>query len=249
MTLSDNKKLIIANFDQAATSYDAYADVQKEIAATLRKIVREHLPLARDIVEIGCGTGLFTEHLHSLYPQAEIFATDISKNMVRECSHKFRANERLHYNICDGEFLFLPRQVDLIASNLAFQWFEYLHKSIRKLWPQTHSLAFTVFLEGSFSSWKAAYNDKEEGNVMHPLLSPYEFQDLCNSFDAKKKIVKFQTISRRHLCATDFLHTLREIGAQTPQPGRSPKNLRKVLNQFPNGIEINYEVGYGLLLR
>jgi ubiquinone/menaquinone biosynthesis C-methylase UbiE len=42
------------------------------------------------ILEIGCGTGLLTRQLRSLFQDAEIVATDISLEMIRQAERGWR---------------------------------------------------------------------------------------------------------------------------------------------------------------
>lgn len=74
---------ICQSFD-AAEKYDQAATVQRVAARELFQ--RIHTCMAGKkpmrILEIGCGTGLLTEHLRACWPDADILATDFAPNML-----------------------------------------------------------------------------------------------------------------------------------------------------------------------
>ena len=85
MTLdSDNssssfEKKIIESFSKYARSYDRYAILQRSMAERLASYLPE--PTPPHIIELGCGTGLFTRHLLTL-PIKSLTLNDISSAMI-----------------------------------------------------------------------------------------------------------------------------------------------------------------------
>lgn len=70
---------VMNNYDGIAESYDLLMGDRSAHIATVRHLLREHMPAARSILDIGCGTGLVTARL------AEDYATvgmDISPEMI-----------------------------------------------------------------------------------------------------------------------------------------------------------------------
>jgi 2-polyprenyl-3-methyl-5-hydroxy-6-metoxy-1,4-benzoquinol methylase len=49
----------------------------------LSSLVREWIPQAQKVLEVGCGEGAITEHLVRLYPNADIMAIDITPRVGR----------------------------------------------------------------------------------------------------------------------------------------------------------------------
>ncbi|MFU8818294.1 MAG: alpha/beta fold hydrolase [Desulfurivibrio sp.] len=81
------KAAIRRRFDRAAATYDANADIQRR---TL-DLLLPHLPPpaeVAEILELGCGTGNYTEHLLRHYPAARLTALDFSQAMLEQARSK-----------------------------------------------------------------------------------------------------------------------------------------------------------------
>ncbi len=119
------KKRIRERFSRAAGTYDAHADVQRELAVLLGQQLPQGAVPGR-ILEIGCGTGTFTALLVGHYPEAEIIALDFSEGMLGQARAKLAGHARLSFLCEDGErFLAAcPSSFDLICSNSTMQWFD-----------------------------------------------------------------------------------------------------------------------------
>ncbi|MEA3488997.1 MAG: methyltransferase domain-containing protein [Candidatus Omnitrophota bacterium] len=123
-----DKNIISGNFSRSAASYDDHASVQGKCAEKLISLIR-----GRDftnILEVGCGTGMYTTLLRDEYSKAEITAVDISGDMVRVAREKFPGDD-IRFEIADGETIKFDRKFDLITSNASIQWFEDLDMTLR----------------------------------------------------------------------------------------------------------------------
>lgn len=135
-----NKKAIRHNFTKAAATYDAYSDIQQELAG---KLVNEcRLPLSsppQSILEIGCGTGNYTLLLAQRFSDADISTLDFSQQMVEMARLKLAPiSSRIKFICEDGESFLAaaPSSFDLITSNATMQWFDnidYAFFNIKKL--------------------------------------------------------------------------------------------------------------------
>ncbi len=122
------KNIISGNFSKSASSYDDHAEVQKECARKLLTLIkRKHFPR---ILEIGCGTGVYTHMLSKKYSDSEIVALDISDEMIKIAREKV-PKEGIDFISADGEQIEVDGKFDLITSNASFQWFENLGTALR----------------------------------------------------------------------------------------------------------------------
>ena len=176
------KHKVIRNFDRGAQDYDGYSGVQKSVA---QKLVTD-LPDACSILEIGCGTGNLTQEILNKYKNAKFCITDISPVMIEKVKHNIgcfdrRAREGGHtspdprclislalqghgddergieWKVLDGENPVASKQYDLIVSNMTFQWFENIEKSLDKLvslLKPNGSLFYTMPGPESFKEWR-----------------------------------------------------------------------------------------------
>ncbi|AGH81150.1 biotin biosynthesis protein BioC [Psychromonas sp. CNPT3] len=114
-----NKQAIAASFSKAASNYDHFASLQrcigKQLLADMTQLEASH------ILDMGCGTGYFSEKLGAKFKQRYINCLDISANMLLEV--KKRSQNKV---ICvQGDIDALPfkdASFDLIYSNLVVQW-------------------------------------------------------------------------------------------------------------------------------
>jgi len=121
------KKIIAGNFSRNAASYDAHAAVQRKCAEKLAEFA-DGKGVGR-ILEIGCGTGVYTRILRGMYAEADIEAVDISKDMVDHARKKI-LEDSVRFKVEDAERMKIAGKFDLITSNASFQWFEDLPKAI-----------------------------------------------------------------------------------------------------------------------
>ncbi len=127
--LAARKETIRQRFSRAAATYDAHADVQKEVARELAaRLPAARLPAAApaSILEIGCGSGNYTALLAGRFPDAEILALDFASGMVAAARRRLGESPRLALLCRDGEeFLATSsRRFDLVTSNATLQWFD-----------------------------------------------------------------------------------------------------------------------------
>jgi len=117
---------VLKHFTKAARSYDDYAEFQY---FTAEKIVQTIINPPNHILDIGCGTGILTYLLRQKFPNTHFIMLDIAPLMLRRAKEKL-GSSHIDY-ICgsgsDTNFivnLVKQKNIDLIVSNLCFQWFD-----------------------------------------------------------------------------------------------------------------------------
>jgi malonyl-CoA O-methyltransferase len=145
MTALD-KKQVAASFGRAASSYDNAAHLQRDIGSELlRQIPCDLKPQV--VVDLGCGTGYFSDALRRRFPAAKIIALDLAEGMLQFAQRQRELSAA--YLCADAESLPLQTGcVDLIFSSLAIQWCENLRVLFselqRVLSPNGHALLATL---------------------------------------------------------------------------------------------------------
>ncbi len=150
-----DKLIIRNNFSRNAAEYDDYAAVQKECAEKLITSVGEDKSFER-ILEIGCGTGIYTQMLREKFPDASITAVDISKEMITFAENKLR-DAKTDFIVADGEKLDFTEKFDLITSNVSFQWFEDFGgtlASFSRFLAGGGELCFSMYAPDTFGEFK-----------------------------------------------------------------------------------------------
>jgi malonyl-CoA O-methyltransferase len=112
-----HKQAIINAFSKAAHTYDQAAIIEQEIGSRLLDRI-EFLQLKPQyVLDLGSGTGSFTQKVQSLYPNAHVIGLDIAFAMTNFA----RQNNDGIYCCADAEQLpFANAKFDLIVSNCCF---------------------------------------------------------------------------------------------------------------------------------
>lgn len=140
-----NKEIMIRNFSRCARSYDAHADVQRIAARALTRYLPESG--VENILEIGCGTGIFTAYLMERFKGSRLEAIDISGSMVETARSKLQ-NAHIKFSVGDAEEVVPERKFDLVASNASFQWLRNVERFVsayREALTERGALVFSVF--------------------------------------------------------------------------------------------------------
>ncbi|MBI2441595.1 MAG: methyltransferase domain-containing protein [Lentisphaerae bacterium] len=156
--LANETKACAARFSAAAASYHAAAAVQRAVAARLSAL------LARDkaperILEIGCGTGLLTEHLCRLFPGTRIDALDMAGGMVEQCRSRLGSKPGLHCRVTELSAFCPDAPYALIVSSAALHWLYPLgdFMAMAASWLEHQgSLVFALMVRGTLAELHAA---------------------------------------------------------------------------------------------
>ena len=122
-----DKKALSRAFSAAATHYDSLAHFQQRVGFAL---LPETSKSVKNFLDLGCGTGFFIPHLQRLFPQASAIAMDIAPGMARFSGDKYKGA-----TVVCADAHALPLQtnrVDLIYSNLMFQWCDDIAQALRE---------------------------------------------------------------------------------------------------------------------
>ena len=236
----DRRTRIAAAFARAHRYEDA-ATVQRASAESLAaRIAAADLVPAPRILELGCGTGFLTSAVARALGPARWTVSDIAPAMIERA--RDATGIVADYRVLDGEAIDPAiGHFDLIASNLAFQWFEDLSLAVSRLASLLNEqglLAFTTMAAGSFPEWTEAL--AADGLMSGTPAYPGEpaLAALVPGLAGSVEIIDFAQPQRD---ASAFLHRLKAIGAGTPAEGYRPLGpaaLRGAMARFDAGPRI-----------
>lgn len=190
------------SFGSSCSTYDSSCDIQRLVASHLTSFLNGS---CKKVLEIGTGTGIFTDEIAEKYPEADVACVDISLPLLKEAMEK---HPQYKYICADGENLSLKNNgYDLMVSSSTFQWFENPAKSIPellKLLRPGGRFAFSIFAEGTFAEMSilnkmtgfGSVYDLKSDMFYKEILKPYDVQsETCEYilwFDSVKQFLKKQ---------------------------------------------------------
>lgn len=232
--IEGRKQRISDAFGAAADHYDDHAEPQRRAAARIAHMAESLGPAGR-ILEIGCGTGLLTRRIALLWPEAELIATDLSRAMVDIAAA--RIGGMATFQTMDGEW---PQgqgaSIDLILSNLAFQWFADIPGAVGRLMALLRPggrIVFSTMGQGSLRNWRNAHMACGFTSGVPDYPSIGAMRDMLAPFGTVYLIEERVPLERQGALA--LIEHLRGIGAVVPGEGHRPlgaKALRQVMAAF-----------------
>ncbi|TQR72845.1 malonyl-ACP O-methyltransferase BioC [Acinetobacter sp. RF14B] len=122
---------IARRFAQAHLSYKQHAVVQNAVAAELIQLLQQHVsqPDFQRVLEIGCGSGLFSQRFMQSYGFEHLFLNDL----YAEVQQHFQEDDRLLWGLGNIETLPLPQSLDLVVSSSSLQWIKDLAALLKKI--------------------------------------------------------------------------------------------------------------------
>ena len=240
--MSSARKTRIAQAFDRAEGYDAHARIQREAARQLAAKVAT-LPIDSKLpaLEIGCGTGFLTEALLAGCSPRRLLASDIAPAMIARARQRLGDRPGLDFELIDGEAPPAPPAGGwgLIASSLAFQWFEQPAAAIDRLAEMLAPggwLAIATLAPGSLAEWSTALRTAGLGAVARDYPDPATLHPHAE--------IRCYDIVEQHRDGRAFLHSLKAIGAATRWNGTaSPAGLRHAISAFEQGgAAITYRI-------
>lgn len=114
---------VAARFNQIALSYDQHDQFLREIGRRLlsRMAYIRHQP--RMILDMGAGTGFFSQCLREQFPKARVVACDCAPAMLEQAKLRRPLRRKTHFVCADAQSLpFMDHTFDLIFANLLLPW-------------------------------------------------------------------------------------------------------------------------------
>ncbi len=250
--MNEHKGRITEAFSAQADVYDAAADLQWLVAERLAEQITGRIRRnPKRILEIGCGTGFLSARLADAFPETRLILTDIAPTMLARC--RARIGDKHTYMVLDGEKPDgLEGGFDLIASNLAFQWFVDLPGALERLaglLAPGGQLIFATLGAETFREWRKAHEalNLSCGTPVYPKPDafPWPAPPIEHAYTD-------ELILHPYADGRDFVNSLKLLGASEPDPGYkplSPGAMRRLLTSLEGGFEATYHILYGEIKR
>lgn len=251
-----NRDILVRNFSKYAYLYDRHANIQRMVANALI----DEVPCVAfaNILEIGCGTGYYTNILKSRFKTARLKALDISCEMIKIAKQKLR-DEHIEFMVRNAEAIEFYEKFDLITSNAALQWFGDLETALAKyknLLTHDGVLAFSIFGPLTFKELSESLKDVLGGlaDRRNTFIESSNFlvkEDLMRILASHftKVTIKELAIKERYASLTELLNKIKYTGTRGSGLNRSflwapglLKRIDKLYKARFGGIETSYQI-------
>lgn len=249
-----DKRQIRTSFAKAAQSYDAMAALQRRVACKLvTKVTLAHEAI---VLDIGCGTGFFTQKLRDQMELHNILALDIAFPMLVQAQQRFSLLS-VPMVCADAESLpFFKASLEGVTSNLALQWCSDLDMTLSEIYRVLKSggqLVFSTFGERALYELKNAWAETDDYSHVNDFCSLAMIEVALNKAGFTDIQVESILYPVKYETVIDLMRELKGIGAHNVSQDRNKKlttkgQLQKMLHAYPKDkdgqVTASYEIIY-----
>lgn len=216
------KSAVADSFGRAAAGYDQAARLQREVGADLLSELGSVRGELHTVLDLGCGTGLFTGALQEHFPAARHIGLDIAEGMVRHA--RDRRNASNAWLVADAESLPLAAgSIDLIFSSLTFQWcggVAQLFAEIARVLAPGGKCVFTTLGPQTLQELRAAWAKVDAHQHVNDFIPATHLAATAQAVPGVELVVNARTYSLTYPRVRDLLDELKGLGAHNMNPGR-----------------------------
>ncbi len=152
-----NKNRLIKSFSKSANTYNQWAIPQYQVAEHLINCLDKNT-FSGKILDAGCGTGIITNHIKHLFPEANITGIDISPKMIDNYNSIYGQgilNDMQNLSFQDNYF-------DHCISSFSLHWTDFKKSLSEIIRVSNKFISFALPIEGSFISNNFPFPKKED---------------------------------------------------------------------------------------
>jgi malonyl-CoA O-methyltransferase len=246
-------------FTRAAAEYDRRAVLQREVADRLLERLDYMRLTPERVLDLGCGTGYCIDPLHRRYARAQVLAMDFALSMLAQARRRGRLLRRPRCLCADAERLPLADGcVDLILSNLTFQWCNDLPgtfaECLRVLRPGGLFL-FTTFGPDTLRELREAWSLADGHRHVSPFADMHDIGDALVHARFADPVMDTERLTLTYRTLGELMQDLKGIGAgnatwERPRGLTGPRRLAAVERHYETlrrdeRLPASYEVVYG----
>ena len=246
--------LVASSFSHSANSYNKAAILQNAVGDKLLSLA----PAQGVCLDLGCGTGRYTQKLLSNTEVSQCFALDIAEGMLAFTQQQSPQAKCLQ---ADAQAIPLPdNSVDFVFSSLMLQWLganEQVFKEIKRVLKPGGVCVFSSLLEGTLFEMKNAWAQVDDLHHVNEFEPEQAWQHAAESAGFIAQNWQCQPFVRSFDSVRDALIELKALGAHNVNSNR-PKAMtgKQKFAAFTQAYETyrsdgqipaSYQVLYGVL--
>jgi malonyl-CoA O-methyltransferase len=257
-----NVKTEICNsFNKHAFEYEQAAKIQYEIGERLFERLQYLKINPKYILDIGSGTGEYTERLKKLYPQALVIGLDIAFAMLLQNKMKQRW-WRKSPALVNADMLSLPFSAgtfDLIFSNQVFHWSPSLNNlmsELNRVLKIEGCLMFSTLGPDTFLELRKAWATIDGYAHTNEFMDMHDIGDVLLAEYFLDPVMDMEKLTVHYKSFISLVNSLKAQGVRNINPTRNPgltgkhrwQKFEKAMNTFQTvdgQFPLSYEVVYG----
>jgi malonyl-CoA O-methyltransferase len=257
------KARVRSAFSRGAEAYDGSTAVQGLVRRRVLALAGAAAPRARDLLDVGAGTGRLVADLLATRPGLRATAVDLAPGM---CCAARAAAPAATVAAADAEALpFAEARFDLVLSSSSFQWLPRLEPALcecaRVLRPGGR-LVLALFAERTLGelreAWRAAAGP-DAAVRLHRFFTSGDVGAALSACGFTDVRLEEAVHLERHADPAALLRSLKRIGAQGATPGASGLGGRRAMLDMlrryqashggPEGVPATWHVVYAVASR
>lgn len=261
---SIDKQAIAESFSKAASHYDDFAFIQREIGERLFERLSYMKLSPQHILDVGCGTGYFTRALKKKYAKAKVSGVDIAEGMIQVAVNSNGWFNKCHYQCADMDALpFDDNSIDLLFSNLAIQWSSDTQQTFAefsRVIKPGGLIIFTTLGPDTLIELKQAWQAVDRGVHVNEFIDMHDVGDDMMRAGISQPVMDMEKLVFKYDTVRAIFQDLKGIGAHNINQGRpgglmSKGKWQAMLShyqtfqsddqQFPATYEVIYGHGWG----
>lgn len=251
---------ICKSFNAHAHEYERAAKIQEEIGRRLFERL-DYLKIKPErVLDLGCGTGLFTQQLRARYPEAKIIGFDLAFNMLKQAKAKQGWFKK--WPLVNGDMQAMPFATgafDLVFANQVVHWGRSLSDVFRELnrvMAANGCLMFTTLGPDTFKELTQAWAQVDDHAHSNEFADMHDLGDALMAEYFLEPVVDMEVIQLQYATLPALLQSLKAQGVKNTHPSRKSGLMGKgywqqfeqhyaTLSTASGKYPLSYEVVYG----
>ena len=257
--LAIDKRLIAESFSKAASTYDAYAFLQKEVASRTFERLSYMNVKPKMILDAGCGTGICSRQLRDTFSRAKVTGVDIAPGMIELASKDQKTFKKIKYQVADIDALpFEKDTFDIVFSSLTVQWSQNLDKTfseLNRVLKPGGLLIFSTLGPDTLIELKESWQKIDSDVHVNQFIDMHIVGDQVFNAGFENTVMDRDIITLTYKTMLGLMKDLKSIGAHNINNGRPKgmmgkgkfKMLESAYESFRSDgvLPATYEVIYG----
>lgn len=246
-------------FERAASAYDEYAILQRQIAEEMLERIQTITIKPAHVIDVGCGTGFCTRRLHKTWPAAQITGFDLAAGMVQQAGGQKGWFSRQSY--CQADAVSLPlnnASIDVVFSNLMLQWCDpvAVFAEFRRVLNNDGLLMFSSFGPDTLKELRQTWATVDDRPHVIDFADMHDHGDALLQAGFREPVMDVDRFTLTYSDVLSLLRDLHGIGSRNVMSGRRSglmgrdalQSLAQAYQQFADNegrLPASYEVVYG----